>query len=207
MTKLVACTSYKGGVGKSSTVLNIASGLEAEGFKTAILDLDPQGSLVLLSNREDANFTDVYPDENDLLNKDLNEWGKLKHAMREFDYIVVDHPALTLGAKLSHRFDVVLVCTEPTQMSFAGSLRGFRSLSRTTKYCAVVSRYKKNVRDHKDFMPIMAQEFGTVFTIPETTTIQSTSNRSESVFTTKDRYANKNELKAAYQEIINFIKG
>nr|WP_319399015.1 ParA family protein [uncultured Carboxylicivirga sp.] len=43
--KVYAVVNNKGGVGKTSTVFNLAAGLAKRGFKTLMIDLDPQANL------------------------------------------------------------------------------------------------------------------------------------------------------------------
>ena len=43
--KVVAFTSDKGGMGKSTAALNLACAAAEDGFETAVLDLDPQASV------------------------------------------------------------------------------------------------------------------------------------------------------------------
>ena len=42
MTKVIAITNQKGGIGKTTTATTLATGLTREGYKALLLDMDPQ---------------------------------------------------------------------------------------------------------------------------------------------------------------------
>jgi chromosome partitioning protein len=71
MCKVICCASQKGGVSKTTTVLNLATALALMGKKVLAVDTDPQGSLTICAGV--ANPDNLTHTTYTLLNTALNE--------------------------------------------------------------------------------------------------------------------------------------
>ena len=60
MTKVIAITNQKGGVGKTSTTVNLGAALVRQGFDVLLIDLDSQANLTMalgFQSPDDMEFT------------------------------------------------------------------------------------------------------------------------------------------------------
>ena len=60
MTRVIAVSNQKGGVGKTTSVQNVAASLTYKDFKVLMIDLDPQGNLSFISGADNESRPTVY---------------------------------------------------------------------------------------------------------------------------------------------------
>ncbi|MDH6311208.1 chromosome partitioning protein [Dysgonomonas sp. PFB1-18] len=68
MTKIIAIINHKGGVGKTTTTINLGSALALKGFKTLLMDLDPQTNLTQSFGKESSDRRNMYNAFVDIVN-------------------------------------------------------------------------------------------------------------------------------------------
>lgn len=97
MTRIIAVAMQKGGVGKTTTTINLAAGLAALGYRVLAIDLDPQGNLT-----QHAGFDpeQISPTIYDVLKAELDgHSGQVQEAIHrsaEGFFLLPSQPELSL---------------------------------------------------------------------------------------------------------------
>ena len=122
MNRVISISNHKGGVGKTTSVVNIGAGLAIQGRKVLLIDLDPQANLTIsfgIPESENSIFNaftngnelepvnvkkniDVIPSSSDLaaieikLSLEINQNNNISELIdplrSKYDYIIIDCP-------------------------------------------------------------------------------------------------------------------
>lgn len=119
MGKIITLATSKGGAGKSTLARNLASHWVNIGMKTAIIDADPQGSII---NRHDPEG--LLKDLTVVANPEESVSSTIDELREQFDFILVDTGGFrnrtTVRALIST--DLAIIPLKPSADDVAGAL-------------------------------------------------------------------------------------
>ncbi|EAN5684229.1 chromosome partitioning protein ParA [Salmonella enterica] len=115
--KVIAFLNGKGGVGKTTLAINVAWCLSKLGFNVAVIDTDPQGSVVNWAGA-DCPFT-IYQAATD---REVYNIKKITSRYK-YDYVIIDGAAAisAISAAAVMVSDVVLIPVTASPLDFAAS--------------------------------------------------------------------------------------
>tara|TARA_B100001287_G_scaffold24218_1_gene17647 strand:+ start:2528 stop:3283 length:756 start_codon:yes stop_codon:yes gene_type:complete len=126
--KTISVVCQKGGVGKTTTVINLASVISKKGLKTLIIDTDPQGNLSTYLNQNKTSesttsTTQILEGQNDI--EPIKVFENLYLIPSDIDIKKHNSEKIVGGSKLRKirqnetikTFDVIFIDTPPTMSS------------------------------------------------------------------------------------------
>jgi len=83
---IISFVNQKGGVGKSTSAINLAASLKRKNYSLVLIDADPQGSIVQWHAVENNNAFEIlhHPEPLDQID--------IKELAADYDYVVIDAP-------------------------------------------------------------------------------------------------------------------
>ena len=126
--KTISIICQKGGVGKTTTVVNVASIFSTIGYKTLIIDLDPQGNVSTYLNydknpEKDSNAIDLLEKKSDIVPGKISD--NLYILSSNIKISKFNEEKIVGGSKLQQAFnmnnlesfDLIIIDTPPTMSS------------------------------------------------------------------------------------------
>jgi len=115
--KILAIANQKGGVGKTTTAINLASALSSRDLKVLMVDADPQGSVLQWQSTGANREFDVVQ----MPMPDLN--AQIKNHRQGFDHVVIDSPpALShISREIAAASDLVIIPIAPSSLDIWSS--------------------------------------------------------------------------------------
>lgn len=124
--KIISVSNVKGGVGKTTTVAILSAGLAAKGYKTLMIDSDPQTNLTMCFMSEQPDGTPslyhVYTNDNDIDSVKLKLKHNLDLVIGDFELCNADMQFLKAGRlkilykainNLKEKYDFIIIDTPP----------------------------------------------------------------------------------------------
>ncbi len=114
MAKIIAFLNGKGGVGKTTAAVNVATAIARKGYSVAVVDTDPQQSISNWYEEDKCRFdlTEAASEK---------EVYQVRKALKSYDYVIIDGAAAisAISAAAVMVSDLVLIPVTPSPLDFA----------------------------------------------------------------------------------------
>lgn len=134
MPSIITLAHQKGGVGKSTIALNLYGYFSQSGLKTAIVDIDPQGSITAFVEFSEAHGFNL------IRRTDFATYADLLQLVRGFEVVLIDTPPY-----LSKELEEIIKITNLVIIPCKASLFDALAIRQTIEF---ITKEKKN----RDFL-------------------------------------------------------
>lgn len=158
--KIIAVLNQKGGCGKTTIAINLAHSFQNKGYRTLLVDSDPQGSARDWNEINEGQIISVIGLDRESLAKDIEA------VSQSFDYIIIDGaPSIAkLSAAAVRVADFILIPVQPSPWDIWATadlvdiVKARQELTGNKPDVAfVVSRVIKNTKFAKEVLEALAQ--------------------------------------------------
>jgi chromosome partitioning protein len=111
---IISFVNQKGGVGKTTSAINIAASLNRKKYKVGFIDADPQGSATQWHAVEDNNAFEITHRPEPLARQDIQELSQ------KYDYLVIDAPPAigSITKSILAVTDLSIIPLSPSSLDF-----------------------------------------------------------------------------------------
>lgn len=147
MAKVISFLNGKGGVGKTTTAINVATSLGRRGYKVVLVDTDPQSSVGNWYSNEKCPF-DLAEASSE---KDIYS---IKKKLASYEFVVIDGAAAisAISAAAVMVSDIVLIPVTPSPLDFSACGAILAVIEARQALRPVIARFVITMKIHSTVM-------------------------------------------------------